>query len=221
MSRIFMHPYRGLKCCCRNDRSHWAGLPAHLVHLIWHKLEEICSTEELINIRLVCKAWLAAFNDYPGGFTCALMHETDAASIAKIMPKMQSLVLDAILTDGDFLDPHDLSPCSHLTRLDVRPRRRHRGIGLEEMMSTCFDPACLPHGLRELHLEGLTIELHCALRLSCTHLTRLALECEDYLYIRLEGLLKHLPELKVSILCHSQSQGSMSKVKELYFFLRR
>ena len=176
------------------------------MHLILHKLEKLCSTEELTALRLVCKAWLAAFNDYPGNFTCTQELDTDVDAMLRIMPSMSSLTLRAILS---YTGPLNLSACFQLTRLDASPGFQPRRPGKGFQMSACLQPARLPHSLRELILRDLEVDLNCIQALSCTRLTKLALVCGEAAYKDFKAVLEHLPELKVSVSCHIQNHANL------------
>lgn len=177
-----------------------------------HELANICSTKELLALRLVCKSWLAAVDECPRGFTHKMELRTDM--VPKFMPKMYSLQL-GVISAPNHSNAVNLSVFSNLTRLDARSGFLDSSPGGVGNMSLCLVPACLPHSLRELTLDFM-VDLKCVLQFSCTHLTRLAFACDKHTYRGVEALLQHLPELKVNLscqICYPQRHGNMQSLR--------
>lgn len=177
---------------CRNRRSEWGGLPAHLVHLIMHNLEAMCSAKEMMILPLVCKAWLAAFTDYPGGAACSLPDDSlNIAKFCRLMPSMSSIRIEY----SDYtIPPLSLSACSHLTRLQARDTLC---VSDSSELAAYVDVGSLPEALKELDTQGFKADLSSLLKLRCTGLSKLALNSVVQSHTDVDILLQHLPELEV------------------------
>ena len=79
---------------CRGDlssRSWWSDIPQELLHPIMLGLQAIGGLKDVAVLRWVCKAWHAAFSEFPASVTCISRHQQDLERMMQMMPAMAEL----------------------------------------------------------------------------------------------------------------------------------
>ena len=180
----------------------WAGLPGHLLNLILQHFERASSNantfvENLLPLRLVCKAWRDACSEFSGRGRISTTEDSDLEQLCKLLPRLSELALTNHATD------FSLSPLSALTRLSVLKLDHYtyeedrEDYGEDEMPSPVLDLAPLPASLQTLHLFDVSVDPSCHQHLKCTGLTSLLYIWTNPKTPEAIDLLRYLPELQV------------------------
>lgn len=145
-------------------------------------------------LRLVCKAWHAAFREYPGSVGWFLQGEDDLSRLCKMLPDMARLKVQS--TDMN-IDLQPISMCRNLTHLrldgDTDPDQN-------VSLMPAIDLSLLPRNLKELKMKGVIADRATWEICSSQHLTKL-----DYLWAYNEEgdtsevfeFLPYLPKIQV------------------------
>lgn len=163
------------------------------------QLESIGDIDDVLNLRLVNKAWRDAFKEYPAAHTYSIT--------AKQLAELCALPFNLTSVDVTSLQGHNfkLSPLStacSLTSLSLHGKSFYAKGG------DCMEPLAklnkLPPSLKTLTLEAVDTDSAHYSDLAFTGLTCLSLhyQCQSGKAEQVLKLLQHLPKLKVICFTH-------------------
>lgn len=170
------------------------SLPNNLVDLVFGKVEEEVGLRKLAAVRLVSKAWKAAFTSYPGKHRAYFARHWELKRLTKIMPNLRSLTIYGKAA-GKKLQP--LSSCLQLTYLSLgySPHRRScppKGFPLNF--------SHLPSSLKAIELMHISAYPARFENLKLAGLTSLRLLGGKWCTEAISELLAHLTGLQVSLM---------------------
>lgn len=169
-------------------------LPQHLLELIVLRYgQEYASSKDVLNLRLVSKAWRSAVQEYGGSIWIDVQKSTDLFGVCKFLPAMSSLY---IYNPSLQIFLHPLSSLSRLTHLDIT-KLNPRGID-NEKYELLADLLLLPASLRDLVIWNCHVDPACFKHLKCVELTKLNIYWTTNTVAEICDLLQHLPQLKVT-----------------------
>ena len=182
--------------CCRQvspKGSAWHSLPFAVMDMIMHNLKGRGSLADVAVMRQVCKAWHAAFRQYPASLTWSTQNKDDLLGLCNMMPDMASLKVQSTSLD---IDLQPVSVCTNLSFL-----RLDRTANLREQIADipAVDLSLLPRNLKGLEVNGLTATwpaLHSCSGLEMTSLKYLWPSSNTDDASELFKLLPCLPKLK-------------------------
>ena len=181
-------------------------LPQHLLELIVLKYGQECaSSKDLLNLRLVSKAWRSAVQEYGGSILIDVQKSTDLFGVCKFLPAMSSLFVYNLSLQV-FL--HPLSSLSRLTHLDIT-KLDPRGVD-NEAHELLADLLLLPASLRDLVIWNCHVDPACFKHVKCVELTKLDVYWTTNTAAEICDLLQHLPKLKVTTSVHPTSKTQIS-----------
>ena len=116
-------------------------MPDALMAIIMGKLQSQAGLAAVALLRVVCKAWHAAFREYPAAVDLLLLDPDDLTHLCRLLPAMASLKVHDVDCWTNF---QPVSVCTNLTqlRLDGDPE-------------AVVDLSLLPRSLRELTMDGI------------------------------------------------------------------
>ena len=175
----------------------WSELPLLLMDKVLRRLQ----TQDLVQLRLVCKSWKAACTEFSGSAVGRIRHQQEMFGLCAALPNLSTLAL--INTAADFcLSP--LTACSNLEDMALQ----HRFLSLNEGTAPTLHFALLPMSLRRLNVSCFnlfTSGLHSP-KGSFASLTSLILTWrsgDTDIMLAMWELLVDLPKLKVHCPLHS------------------
>ena len=189
-----------------SSRANCDKLPEHLLELIVEKLCHNGWSPDLLNLRLVSKAWRDAVAKYGAEITFELTQATDLRDFCNSFPSLCSL---KATSPGIQLDLSSLPHRSQLSSLSLTNEIVDE-LGHTELL---IDLRLLPPSLRRLEISGARVEPFYFPLLHCTKLTRLTFAWTSNSTAEACQLLQLLPDLKVRlrsslVKCLGQSMSS-------------
>ncbi len=182
---------------CRTQtaqRGAWDQLPQELLGIVMQKLDNFGGLDAVLPVRLVSRAWHAAFKQFPGTATCKIDRHNDASAVCSIMPAMSSI---EVRVEENRLDLHQLYDCSNLRALSIS--KVNRKFPDEHPLTICL--AQLPQKIQSLELWGAKMS---APPDHGSALTKVSLCCAISTPKEIWKSLQGLPQLKV---LHSYQSG--------------
>ena len=169
----------------------WNRLPQHLMDVIFTKVEAEGGMTSVAIMRLVSKAWLAAFKEHPWKLEPKQVRKfRDLQKLCKMIPNMSSLTLSNLEVHVR-LAP--LSVLSGLTELKVRGDNLP-GWGSGQLF---VNLSGLPKSLLKLQLSSIDVPPLCLLSLGLVNLRSLSYYDRTCRFYAFPVLLENLPNLEV------------------------
>ena len=156
------------------------------------KVEDLAGIEDVADMRLVTKAWRAAFQDYSSSHGHFIV-SSQLEDLLALQPKLTSLKITAEKPHTIKLNP--LTTAQHLTSLDLI------GSTYQNERKKVMEPRVkldkLPPGLRKLALDAVYIDPDHFQNLKCTEITGLVFCGQQNEASEVLLLLEQLPKLQV------------------------
>lgn len=171
--------------------------------IIMGKLQSEDGLAAVAVLRLVCKAWHAAFSGFPGAIVWQLLDSDDLTCLCNLLPAMASLEIHDVDHDTDF---QPVSTCTNLTHLTL--------YGNPD--ATVVDLSLLPQSLKELTVDSILPYSQPLQNVSSLKLTKLEIlglpDEHDGAGLPWQ-LLPYLQDLKVYLLMREPSMMIIKNVR--------
>ena len=145
-----------------------------------------------LTLQTVCKAWREAFLEYFASIDSAeisVPNSNAVPGVCKMLPGLSCLSASSHVS----FSLQSLSACSRLSGLCLSSQRpRSAQIPL-------FDLSALPTGIQKLRIDGFKVDPTDVKLGQCSQLRHLVFDWEEAPEYEIADLLKHLPNLEVSI----------------------
>ena len=165
-------------------------LPEHLLELIVEKLCHKGWSPDLLNLRLVSKAWRDAVAKYGAEIHLNLQQATDILNVCKSFGGLRQLLVSSPNIQFDL---RPLQQCGGLTGLSLTNEIVDDSVDTELLV----DLRLLPPSLRKLDILHCHVETSDFPLLRCTELTSLTFTWTSNTAAEVCQLLQLLPHLKV------------------------
>lgn len=174
-------------------------LPVEMMHKVMERLEAEGGLKAVCPLRQVSKAWLAAFNLYPGTAACKVKEITDLENLSKVVPGIGSLTAECRCLGYFRLD--GLAQLTQLTSVKLIGRLTGGSDyeGYDRVLEPLAMLNCLPALLQTLETEYIYMAPQCFKYIQCTGLTQLSLHWTQNKAEDVAWLLENLPQLKVIV----------------------
>lgn len=153
--------------------SAWPDLPQDPMDLVLLRLRQQDGLRALASFRLVCKAWLAAFQRHPGTAFRQLKEPDDLSRLSKMMPSMAKLCVSSP-PRYNYVD--NASDCEKLRQFELTGSLKCQyRYGLPSSLSFPIDFSSLPSKLMDLRIINAMPEAASLSSCGSLDLTRLGL----------------------------------------------